>query len=282
MSSDNIVQLIAGSALGLGGLGYGLYNIIDTQKKLTKANNSMLNLNGRMRNLGMSATDPELGKLLKQEIGTDVPVAVVTDKNKINELGIGDNAFYVTPSGAESYAEELGIQGDVANKGAVIVSGKFGSLPILAHELGHAKDYEEGRLSNPWVNTLLQLGGAGLGLAAVYGVPEIVGSYTGNSDPLTPAISGIGSGLAIFALTSYLVNQRELGDERRASEKAKQALTRVAEKLGKHKELKNTDKMLDTALSTYEAQAKYEQRALLARALGYGGLLTAATAMLNK
>lgn len=285
MTDSDMLKVALGGLAAVGGLGYGIYNQYSGSKKIDSALNSMKNYNGRIRNSGLSASDPDLIKLLKTEIGTKVPVAVVSDKDMIRDLGIGDNAFYVSPNdNAREYTDWIDDPTikpkDVDKYGAVVLSDKFGSLPILAHELGHAKDYEEGNLPNSTVTNIGSLLGTGLGLAAFFGIPNL--DIWRGHHPMTPVLTGAGSALAIAAITSWWRNRRVLGAESRASDKAKAAILRVAEKLNKQKELGNTDKLLDRAFSTYETAAKTERNSFLASALRYGGVLTLLSGLAGK
>lgn len=282
MTDSQTLQLALGGAAALGGLGWQIYNTIDGSKKINKALRSLQNYNGRIRNAGLSAADPNIVNLLKEEIKTKVPVAIITDKKKINELGIGNNAFFATPGVAKRFAKELNdpsiSEEDVAKYGAVFMSDKFGSLPILAHELGHAKDYEEGNLESPIVTGIGSLLGSGLGIASMFAVPHLMSGFRHKYSWL-PGAAGAASGLAIFALTNWWANRRTLGSETRASDKAKVAISRVAERLGKQKELNGADKMLDQAFSTYETRAKTDNKDIAARAIKYAGMLTALAAL---
>ena len=154
------------------------------------------------------------------------------------------------------------------------MSEKFGSLPILAHELGHAKDYEEGTLNNPTVTSAIKGIGAGLGLASAVLVPRLFFSKLADYHPALPVGAGLASLLAITGLSSYWAHKRTMQSERTATDKAKKALTRAAERLGKQKELKNSGVMLDRAFDTYETAANTEMKDLLADVIKFGGLVT--------
>lgn len=277
MTDEQTILAALGGAAMLGGLGYSLYNKVKGMNEINAASAALSRYNNELKRLGLTVSDKELRDAIKKEIGASAPIAVVIDKKKAKELGVIDNAFYTTPGYFnKEELKELGVKGPVDKTGVIVMSdNKAGSLPILAHELGHAKDYEEGNLSKPWVTNLIRFGGLGLGIAGGILAPR----YLRFNNPYTALLTNVAATMLPIGLSSWWANRRTLGDERRASDKAKVALKAVGERLGKAYELRKSEKLLDKALSTYEIAANREARGHVAAAVRLPGLGTLAASL---
>ena len=265
------------ASLGLVGAGLGLggYNMYRSYKRNKQAKKDMDNLITQLPKQLAKTTAKDMDNISKK-LGLEIPVAVIEDDEMAKQYGVADNAYFMTPGFvskalAKQLKDNIRKHHDKAGEsGLVVMSNKFSPVPILAHELGHARDYKDGNL-NMWPSTLASVGGtlAGLGLwgsgagdAVMDSVHKSTGSKTAGALARAAAI-GLPSLLA-----GLYVNSRSRAAERRATAHAKAIL----DKYRNRRAVATAGQLLDRAYKTYEDAHDAELIADIAGGVGMGGL----------
>ena len=189
---------------------------------------------------GLKDVNPSaLKALAKASKRSDVPIYIQTGGKPI------DNAFYqITANPAlDSKDFKLLVKGrkdsSVRDADTVVIGKNFRKLPVVAHELGHASDFNENKLSigEKWLAPLGVLATAGAFWTARAMEPSLKKSLT----LLAAATLGLGTS----AYTTYKTRARE----REASKRALEFIQRMKRTA---KEQAQARQFLETAYSTYD------------------------------
>ena len=225
---NQIAPIVTGVG-GLGLLGYGLYRSYSSGKKTAKELNDLIKqLPSRMAK--STATDMDS---ISSKLGLQIPIAVIQNNDKLaKQYGVLDNAFFMQPGAqatimAKSLKPYIRKHYDKAkDSGLVVMSDKFSPVPILAHELGHARDHKDGNLS-----TTPNILAAALGFLTPFAMLKSGLSYDiakevadSTKSKFLGGLSSAAATLAVPALSSLFINYRTRAAERRATEHAKRIL----------------------------------------------------------
>lgn len=262
MSFDYKDALIMGG-LGTAGLGAYLYGKYSHKKALDKvlAEDAI-----RRNSPDYSVPTKEEYEKLRDVSGLDVNIGGYSPAD-LRAGADPNNAYFIlqnTPGKGRGYlADKL-----KGKSGTVLLGPDSRSITTLAHELGHSRNYKEGRLSSrrrkQFTATLLS---GALGFLIGKGGYALL-RYLRGTDKLSPeahagwsiapsVLAGLAAGVGSWIGDSYGVDEEE--------EATKNALKYLKEYGHKSSELRKDKKNLELALDTY-------RKARLANALRYTGI----------
>lgn len=260
--------LMAGLGLtGVGLAGGGIYSMYK-QYKASKQFKAELD---NWKQFGARSLSKNLQKRLQKHLGINVPIVTLSGP-RARDYGVEDNAFFAPPPYSERLREELKLpklKPGQKDPGVIVAGKKTALPPILAHELGHAKSYAEGKQPSAGVNAAI--GGVG-GLLSLVGLR--LGAEAAAENPRLGWLPLVAAG-APAAISAWLLAHRTNKEEKSASTKALEALATLK---NRKKYIENDKKLLDTAYDTY----KYGGRANWMPAAGAAAIGGALGLYLNK
>lgn len=234
-------DILIGGGLALGGaslLGASIYNMNRAKKEASEAFLEAIR--------DAKKSDMQRRTLDKLRGYADVDVNIGTMSKSLQDSGLKNNAFYTPVSEYDKVTSDLIASKRPGDLGTISIGDDARALPVVAHELGHAKNNKTGRLKT---RILWQILGGALGATSAGIGYALHQTSRGNSDYPVMGL-GITGGAALgLALGRLIANNAVVDEERDASNNAIEYLKKMRRS---KKQLAKDTRVLDKALNTYK------------------------------